>query len=137
MATAYDLSKIRMHEDHDHIKQCREAFLKKLSGISGWRINGAEKHTYPGIISICFPDLYSESLIYAMEDFAISRGSACSSDHDEPSHVLKSMGLVDHEINGTIRIGFGRTTSLSEVEKAATQLIEAVTHLRNLKGDTL
>ena len=47
------------------------------------------------------------------------------------------MGLVDYEINGTIRIGFGRTTSLSEVEKAATQLIEAVTHLRNLKGDTL
>jgi cysteine sulfinate desulfinase/cysteine desulfurase-like protein len=46
------------------------------------------------------------------------------------------MGLLDHEINGTIRIGFGRTTSLSEVESAANQLMKAVIHLRNLKGDT-
>ena len=135
MATAYDLSKIRMHEDHGHIKQCREAFLKKLSGISGWRINGAEKHTYPGIISISFPDLYSESLIYAMEGFAISRGSACSSDHDEPSHVLKSMGLHNHEIDGTIRISFGRNTTLNEANAAASELIKSVSHLRNLKGD--
>ena len=137
MGIAYRISKQRMTEDLEHIKECRDAFLEKLSILHGWRINGSADNAFPGILSISFSDLYSESLIYAMEDFAISRGSACSSDHDEPSHVLKSMGLVDHEINGTIRIGFGRTTSLSEVEKAATQLIEAVTHLRNLKGDSL
>jgi cysteine desulfurase len=71
-----------------------------------------------------------------MEDFAISRGSACSSDHDEPSHVLKSMGLVDHEINGTIRISFGRTTSIQQAKLAASELIKTVLHLRKLKGDS-
>ena len=134
MAAAYDLSKERMDEDHKHIKQCRDVFIKTISSISGWKLNGADQYAYPGIISICFPDLYSESLIYAMQDFAISRGSACSSDHDEPSHVLKSMGLLDHEINGTIRISFGRNTTLNEAESAASELMKAVSHLRNLKG---
>ena len=134
MAKAYDLSKERMDHDHKHIKQLRDIFIKTISNIDGWKLNGADKDAYPGIISICFPDLYSESLIYAMEDFAISRGSACSSDHDEPSHVLKSMGLLDHEINGTIRISFGRNTTLNEAESAASELIKAVSHLRNLKG---
>ena len=108
--------------------------MKKLSNLNDWKINGSKEQSYPGILSICFPDLYSESLIYAMEDFAISRGSACSSDHDEPSHVLKSMGLVDNEINGTIRISFGRTTSIRQAELAASELIKAVLHLRKLKG---
>jgi len=136
MATAYKVSKQRMHEDLEHITQCRNAFLKKLSNLDNWKINGSTEHNYPGILSICIPDLYSESLIYAMEDFAISRGSACSSDHDEPSHVLKSMGLVDHEINGTIRISFGRTTSIQQAKLAASELIKTVLHLRKLKGDS-
>ena len=134
MATAYKLSKKRMHEDLEHITQCQNSFLKKLSNLDDWKINGSKEQSYPGILSICFRDLYSESLIYAMEDFAISRGSACSSDHDEPSHVLKSMGLVDDEINGTIRISFGRTTSIEQAELAASELIKAVLHLRKLKG---
>ncbi|HJL80155.1 MAG: cysteine desulfurase family protein [Gammaproteobacteria bacterium] len=136
MASAYRVSKQRMHDDLEHIQQCRDAFLKKLSSLNGWKINGSVEDAFPGILSLCFHDLYSESLIYAMEGFAISRGSACSSDHDEPSHVLKSMGLLDHEINGTIRISFGRTTSLHDTESAASELIAAVTHLRNLKGDS-
>jgi cysteine sulfinate desulfinase/cysteine desulfurase-like protein len=44
------------------------------------------------------------------------------------------MGLLDHEINGTIRISFGRNTTLNEAESAAFELIKAVSHLRNLKG---
>ena len=52
----------------------RDIFIKTISNFDGWKLNGTDKDAYPGIISICFPDLYSESLIYAMEDFAISRG---------------------------------------------------------------
>ena len=134
MAVAYDLSKERMHEDIEHIRLCRDNFLETLYSIDGWKINGHWGYSFPGILSISFPDLYSESLIYAIENFAISRGSACSSDHDEPSHVLKSMGLQEHEIDGTVRMSFGRTTTVDEAAAAAREIIDAVMHLRVLNG---
>ena len=45
------------------------------------------------------------------------------------------MGLLDHEINGTIRISFGRNTTSNEAESAASELMKAVSHLRNLKEE--
>jgi cysteine desulfurase len=137
MAKAYKISEERMTKDFDHLSACRTLFLSHLSEVDGWRVNGSLEKSFPGILSICIEDLYSESLIYAMRNFAISRGSACSSDHDEPSHVLKSMGLSDNEINGTIRISFGRYTTFKDVESAASELKNAVIHLRKIKGSLI
>jgi len=97
-------------------------------------INGDKNNTFPGIISISLPDLHAESLLFAMDKVAISKGSACSSENDEPSHVLKSMGLSREEIEGTVRVSFGRNTRLKEIEVLTQSLKKAVDHLRLLKG---
>ncbi len=69
-----------------------------------------------------------------MDDLAVSKGSACSTDSDEPSHVLKSMGLSQEEINGTIRVSFGRETSHQDIERASFSLRAASDHLRLISG---
>ena len=48
-----------------------------------------------------------------------SAGSACASGSGRPSHVLKAIGLTDAQAKSSIRLGFGRYTTLAEVEEAA------------------
>ena len=137
MASAFRLAKSSMQKDHIHLSKCRELFLESIKDIEGLKINGDPKNAYPGIISLCFPDLNADSLIFAMDDLAVSKGSACATDSDEPSHVLKSMGLSQAEINGTIRISFGRKTLHQDIERASSSVRAASEHLRLVSGETL
>ena len=134
MAAAYRLAKRSMENDLIHLIECRDLFLQLTSDIEGLMINGDKNNTFPGIISISLPDLHAESLLFAMDKVAISKGSACSSENDEPSHVLKSMGLSREEIEGTVRVSFGRNTRFKEIEVLTQSFKKAVDHLRLLKG---
>jgi cysteine desulfurase len=60
--------------------------------------------------------------------FAASSGAACSSSGSEPSHVLRAMGVPDHEAQGAIRLSLGRTSTDAEVDA----LIAALPTLRSL-----
>ena len=134
MASAYRLAKSSMENDLIHLTECRDLFLQLTSKIKGLMINGDTRNAFPGIISISLPGLHAESLLFAMDKVAISKGSACSSESDEPSHVLKSMGLGREEIEGTIRVSFGRHTRFKEIEVLTQSFKKAVDHLRLLKG---
>ena len=134
MAAAFRLAKKHMNNDLNHIRECRALFLKSIASIEDAVINTDEVSTFPGIISLCLPDLDAESIIFGMKKIALSKGSACTSDSDEPSHVLKSMGLSQEEIRGTLRISFGRYTTMNEVSIAAESLTKIVTHLKLIKG---
>jgi len=134
MAAAFRLAKKHMNNDLNHITKCRALFLKSIASIEDAVINTNEVSTFPGIMSLRLPDLDAESIIFGMKTIALSKGSACTSDSDEPSHVLKSMGLNQEEIRGTLRISFGRYTTMNEVSIAAEALTKIVTHLKLIKG---
>ena len=134
MAAAFRLAKKHMDRDLSHIRECRTLFLKSIANIEGLVINTDDASTFPGIISLSLPELDAESIIFGMNSIALSKGSACTSDSDEPSHVLRSMGLSDEEIRGTLRISFGRYTTMKEVSIAAKSLVKVVKHLMLIKG---
>jgi cysteine desulfurase len=52
-----------------------------------------------------------------MPHIALSSGSACTSGTIERSHVLSSMKLQDHRIDGSFRISFGRSTTKEELKE--------------------
>jgi cysteine desulfurase len=66
----------------------------------------------------------------AIEDIALSSGSACSSGSVEPSYVLKACGIPDDLAIASVRFGLGRFTTEEEVDYAAAKVADVIAHLR-------
>lgn len=60
---------------------------------------------------------------------AVSSGSACSTDKNEPSPVLMAMGLSETAAMSSIRFSLGRYTNATDVEQAIDVIRQAVQQL--------
>src|SRR3546814_13421924 len=63
-------------------------------------------------------------------------GSACASGSGRSSHVLRALGLSEKEARSSIRIGFGRYTSMDELDAAAAEINAAADRPSGRKNDT-
>ena len=68
----------------------------------------AIKYKAKGIFNIAFQGINAQNLLLYLDnhDIYVSAGSACHSDSDTPSHVLKAMGLTDYEALSSLRFSF-------------------------------
>ncbi|MBC7505853.1 MAG: IscS subfamily cysteine desulfurase, partial [Sandarakinorhabdus sp.] len=55
--------------------------------------------------------------------------SACAAVTGRPSHVLTALGLSDAQARASIRLGFGRFTTMAEIDVAAQQINAVVKQL--------
>lgn len=109
----------------------RSTFLDRLLAVlDGVRVNGSLDERIPGNLNLAFAGIDAESLLYRLEDVALSTGSACSSAAITPSHVLLAMGSKQEAAESSVRIGFGRKTTRAEVETAARRISDEVKSLR-------
>ncbi len=58
----------------------------------------------------------TQVMIFDLEGFAVSAGSACSSGKVKPSHVLSAMGYDEAVASQTIRVSLGWQTTAREIE---------------------
>lgn len=93
-------------------------------------VNGDMDARFPGNLNLAFPGVPAERLIEGLPDVAVATGSACSSAAVEPSYVLRALGLDDGLAASSIRIGFGRFTTESEIDIAADSLARRIAELR-------
>ena len=108
--------------DMAHVEMLWE---RALALFAGWRVNGSLTARYHGNLNLRRPGLDAARLMSQVRGVALSLGSACASGTGRPSHVLKAIGLADAEARGALRLGFGRYTTLDELEKAAALINEA------------
>jgi cysteine desulfurase len=94
------------------------------------RLNGASDPRLPNNLNVCLPGVDAEDLLAELPELALATGAACASATQEPSPVLRALGLSDEAISGSIRIGLGRTTTAAEVEFALDRLVDAARRLR-------
>jgi len=86
----------------------------------------------PNNLNVSFANVDGESLLMAIDDVAVSSGSACTSAAIEPSHVLRAIGVSDDLAHASIRFGLGRWTTAAEVDYVAAKVASVVTRLREM-----
>lgn len=96
------------------VKYLRKALSEKFDCV----INTPDD-SKSSILSVSFKDVDAEGLMVFLSDFEIyvSAGSACHTDHKEPSHVLKAIGISDEYIHGTIRFSLSKFVGTSQLDK--------------------
>ena len=77
-------------------------------------MNGSLEERIPHNLSIAFEGVDADVLLASMPELALATGSACSAGALKGSETLKAIGLPNDLADGTVRIGFGRTTTLDE-----------------------
>jgi cysteine desulfurase len=90
--------------------------------LSEWTLNGSAEARWRGNLNFRRQGLDVARLMSDCREVAFSAGSACASGSGRTSHVLRALGLSDAEAKSSIRLGFGRYTTLVEVEEAAAMI---------------
>jgi cysteine desulfurase len=121
--TAATLARQRMVADSAHVAALWDVAMEMFP--AGWTLNGAAKERYKGNINVRHDGIDVARLISDVRDVAFAAGSACASGSGRPSHVLRALGLTDSEARGSIRIGFGRYTTLAELREGIRLILDA------------
>ncbi|MDJ0760046.1 MAG: aminotransferase class V-fold PLP-dependent enzyme [Woeseiaceae bacterium] len=132
LGQAAEIAEQKQASDLAHVTRLRAALWDGIEGVEGLVLNGHSSRHYPGIVNVSVADVDGESLLLDLEPLCVATGSACNSQNQEPSYVLRSMGRSDAEAEGAIRFSFGRMSTLEDVEQAAGLYVNAVSRLRQL-----
>ncbi len=95
------------------------------ASLPGWTLNGSGTARWKGNLNLRLDGLDVARLMSDCRNIAFSAGSACASGSGRPSHVLRALGLSNVEARSSIRLGFGRYSTLAEIEAAAAQIRDA------------
>ena len=105
-----------MDDDVRRIALLRDRLESSLLSIPGSGLNGPPSARLHNVTNISFRDVDGQALVLALSrHVAVSTGSACSSVQQEPSHVLKAMGIEDELARSSIRFSLGRFTTHDEI----------------------
>ena len=129
---ACELAKFTLERDYEHTKKLSQIMLDGLQSLDGWQVNGSIEQRIPHNLSVAFEDVDAELLLTMLPELALATGSACSAGSLKDSVALKAIGLSDELASGTVRIGFGRTTTVEDVQTAAALLCERVRLIRGI-----
>jgi cysteine desulfurase len=109
-------------EDEAHVGAI---FERGCELFAGWQLNGSATHRYRGNLNIRREGLDVARLMSDARQVCFSAGSACASESGKPSRVLSAIGLSLEQSRGSIRLGFGRYTTMAEFEEGAGMILEA------------
>jgi len=123
---------MEMKEEINRILELREYFLKGVEDMEEVYVNGSLDKRVPHNLNLSFNYVEGESLLMAIDDLAVSSGSACTSASLEPSYVLRALGRSDELAHSSIRFGLGRFTTKEDVDHALDLLHKKIDKLREL-----
>jgi cysteine desulfurase len=130
MGSAARICSQELETESARILKLRKRLWSHLLQIPGVTLNGSENQRVPGILNVAFEGIQDESLLMALDDVAVSSGSACTSATVEPSYVLRELQLPYELAASSIRFSIGRFTTEEDVDYAARRVSEIVTTLR-------
>jgi cysteine desulfurase len=132
MGEAFRIAGEEMQADNEKLLGLRNKLWDGLKDMEEVYLNGDLEQRIAGNLNISFNFVEGESLMMALNDMAVSSGSACTSASLEPSYVLRALGREDELAHSSIRFTFGRFSTEEEVDYVLSKVKEQVNRLRDL-----
>ena len=132
---ACEIAKDKLSDNISHFQTLHSSMLSRIvKEIPHVKLNGHPQNRIFNNIHLTFLGINGEDLIIKLDEHGIaaSTGSACSVHTQKASHVLKAMGFNHEQIAGSLRISFGYTNTLDEVEQTVEVLKKVVSELRSV-----
>ena len=112
----------------DHLEKIQKHFKSKIyEKCPSVIFHGNEQSYAPGICSLALPGIKNEIMLTKLDrkGIEISNGSACSSGTVGLSPILEQMGIEDSINRSTIRVSFGTSNTINDVD----YLVESISEL--------
>ena len=129
---AAEIAKEEMWIDKERISKLSDKMIDSILKIDKTYLNGDRFNRWPGCLNFSFAGIEGESLMMAINNVALSSGSACSSSDLEPSYVIEAIGTSPEMAHSSIRVGIGRFTTEEEVDYFIKRIHEEVPRLREM-----
>lgn len=130
LGKACEIASAEMQTNNKRITILRNHLETELLKIEDAFVNGSIQNRLCNTTNICFPGANSEKLILALQNIAVSSGSACSAVTTEPSYVLKALGLSDTNALSSIRFSLSKFTTADEINLVINKVTKLVAELR-------
>ncbi|MDP1558915.1 MAG: cysteine desulfurase family protein [Nitrosomonas sp.] len=133
---ACELAKSRMAETAKHVTILREHLEQGLKAM-GAVIFGSGAARIPNTCYFALPDIEGDTLVVRLDKagFAVASGAACSSVNPGQSHVLEAMGVAPMLARCAVRVSFGSSNTMMQVEdflKATKNIIEELKRMNSV-----
>jgi len=135
LAKAVDLACTNMEENNRRIIKLRDKLINNImEKIPHVILNGHPTKRLPNNTNFCFKYIDSEAILLQLDMLGVcaSSGSACSSGDEEPSPVLKAMGVPPEIARGSLRLTLGKGTTDEEIDFVSEKLVGIVEKLREM-----
>ena len=128
LAAALKEQQETLSEEKILLESERKIFEDTLKEKLQIKIIGENINRLNHISNIQFKNINSETLMVALDlkGLGVSRGSACASGAQKPSHVLKAMNVHSDDINSHLRFSFGWSTKDGDGLKAANIVLSTI-----------
>jgi cysteine desulfurase len=129
---ACELATQHLSAYHQHTSMLRHQLESGLKQLSATIFGVSSVARLPNTSFFAFPNVEGETLVTALDKagFAVASGSACSSDSNEPSHVLLAMGIEEDLARGAVRVSMGMQNTAAQVEAFLLALKQEVQRLK-------
>jgi len=119
-----------------NIKECFVERIEELCQKENieFYFNGDSKTNKSKIVSLRFPNIDGQTLVLmcSIRNVCVSAGSACKSNSNNPSHVLRAIGLTENEALSSIRVSFSGYNTIQEARSGAEIIVRCV---KEMLGD--
>ena len=125
LGKACEIARLEYWDNNTHTSKLRGYIEHQLLEIPQFRINGSTRYRLYNTANLYFPPLNDGSSLFSKikNDYAVSLGSACTSAHKEPSHVLMAMGLNKEEAENSIRFSLGKDSKIEDIHKLTINIL--------------
>lgn len=119
-----------LHEEQVTLAGLRQRFLRQVLQMPDVVVNSHPEHNLASIVNVGFGGVDGETLLLALDDLAVSTGSACTSAAVEPSYVLRALKVPAELAHASLRFSFGRFSTAQDIDHAGDRVCEVVGRLR-------